>query len=275
MASSVAGQWGEYPAVFMGDVPLKRTSRGKGASQNRYYKNMYKGVRSREQSQDYNPPRLKDLRKQNRLGTKKFYAKRRVPRSVPRAPFNDSTYLMHMRRSGGLASLEPTVPSPVFSSPASSSYKLGNYEQIVDGNDYGYGSMTGLIHLRPTDDGDRSSGSTVDNDFSNDMYVEQPSVSSADSAQELEQRLEKDISRFEMAPIPETTSEGFLEQRVARQDIHIAHLEDENLVLKERLFLIQQEIDELNQRLLSGQRCDVGESDDNEEIHDAQSCLGT
>lgn len=287
VAAAAAGQHVEHPVMSWWNAPLKhhRKWRGKGASQsmeNRYNKNAYKGVKVREQGCQgggYDPPRLKDLKKQNRLRTRKFYAKRRVPRSVPRAPFNDSTFLMRVRRSGGVEASSVVSPSPspsvsVLSSPACSSYKLAACERVVDQNDYGYGSMTGLIHLRPVEDGDQSIGNN--NTSSDDMCVEQqqePSMSCGDdTVQELEQRLDRDVSRFEMIALPGRIPGDVMEERLTRQDIHIAHLEDENLVLKERLFLIQQEVDELRQRLQGGERCNFDESHD-DDIDDTQSCF--
>ncbi|KAI4323336.1 hypothetical protein L6164_022951 [Bauhinia variegata] len=40
-----------------------------------------------------------------------------------------------------------------------------------------------------------------------------------------------------------------LENRVDAQDAHIAHLEEENLTLKERLFLMERELNELTKRV--------------------------
>jgi uncharacterized coiled-coil protein SlyX len=47
-------------------------------------------------------------------------------------------------------------------------------------------------------------------------------------------------------------SSQLLEVRLAEQEGHIAYLEDENLTLKERLFLMQQELTKLRQRVVQG-----------------------
>jgi molecular chaperone GrpE (heat shock protein) len=67
------------------------------------------------------------------------------------------------------------------------------------------------------------------------------------------------VSRFEMTypaanGVSNKTSQ-LMEVRLAEQESHIAYLEDENLTLKERLFLVQQEVNELRQRLQGGS-CD-------------------
>lgn len=273
-----------YPVVQPGVVaPFNnRKWRGKGLRNFQRYKKTYdKGERGRN-GQGYDPPRLKDLQKQNRLKTRRYYPKRRmsVPRTVPRAPFNNSSFLMQVRRSGGLlaSSYMSSSPTSFFMSPACSSYNLGANEPILDYEDYGYGSMTGLIHLRPTEDDhdhDRSSGSTVvDNGIDDDKMmcnnVEQSLVSAADSLQQLEQRIDRDVSRFEMAyPVPQREHKVHFEERVTRQDGHIAQLEDENLTLKERLFLMQLEVDDLKQRLEGRESC---VADENTESTSSDQC---
>jgi hypothetical protein len=113
----------------------------------------------------------------------------------------------------------------------------------------------GLIRLRP-DDGS-SGGSAVD-DVDVNRRVE---LSSVLSVEEVEQRLDRGVSRFEMThPLPPELDE----LRVASQESHINFLEDENLVLKDRLFLMQQEISELKQRLEGDQNCDVDVSDESD-----------
>jgi hypothetical protein len=114
----------------------------------------------------------------------------------------------------------------------------------------------GLIRLRP-DDGS-SGSSAVDDDVDDNRRVE---LSSVLSVEEVEQRLDRGVSRFEMThPLPRELDE----LRVARQESHINFLEDENLVLKDRLFSMQQEISELKQRLKVDQNCDVDVSDESD-----------
>lgn len=113
----------------------------------------------------------------------------------------------------------------------------------------------GLIRLR-IDDG--SSGSSAVDDDDDNRRME---LSSVLSVEEVEQRLDQGVSRFEMThPLPRELDE----LRVTRQESHINFLEDENLVLKDRLFLMQQEISELKQRLEGYQNCDVDVSDESD-----------
>jgi len=161
---------------------------------------------------------------------------------------------MQVRKAGGLESqiVAPLTPSPFVSSTP----KASLYNDFVDHEDYGYGSMAGLIRLRP-DDGS-SGSSAVDDDDNNNRRGE---LSSVLSVEEVEQRLDQGVSRFEMThPLPRELDE----LRVIRQESHISLLEEENLVLKDRLFLMQQEISELKQRLERDQKCDVDVSDESD-----------
>jgi hypothetical protein len=152
---------------------------------------------------------------------------------------------MRVRQSGGLPSFaSPATPAtptfvstPVFASPA---------PQCRDGpegdlKDYGYGSMEGLIHLKSCADEPSHASTHV--------------LGGPESVQQVEQQLDHDVSRFEMTlPSGNGLSHRtqLMEVRLAEQESHIAYLEDENLTLKERLFLAQQEANELRQRLRRG-----------------------
>jgi len=282
MDSSFIGVAGQQQVVHGGAyrdvmVPQKRKWRNNSGSNQRFRK------RSKTQQQQqgekltvvraaavYDPPRLKDLQRQNRLKTRKYFPRRR--KSVPSAPFNNSSFLMRVRRSGGLASIvSPATPAflttPVFSPAPNYGREGGLVEEVKDLGVNGYGSMAGFIHLRAFDDDDDddeqpTSTATAVNE-SRRMVIAQPpssSTSAQSSVQQLEQRLEqrldRDVSRFEMT-YPSSThgmnnSSQLLEVRLAEQEGHIAYLEDENLTLKERLFLIQQELTELRQRVVQG-----------------------
>jgi hypothetical protein len=181
---------------------------------------------------------------------------------VPRAPYNDSSFLIKVRRAGGLAALlSPATFSTVKTTTSDEDARASCYreEEVLEpvtelGVGNGYGSMTGLIHLRATDDG--SSCSTVDEIDIDSVQQQQEdcSFSQLDSVRRLEQRLDRDVSRFEMTlPSPSDVQSRrapeSLEERVARQDRDIALLEDENLTLKERLSLMQQAVYEYQERL--------------------------
>ena len=230
-------------------------------SEQRYSKVVYKGVNEQNQGL-VAATRVKNLQTQKRVKTRKFKPKRRVPRSVPRAPFNDSSFLMRVRRSGGLASLVSPAPSSGFPSPAFSNLDSVAYKDFLDHEDYGYGSMTGLIRFRPREDEEETSGgATVANNFDDVNMCVEPRLA-VSPTQNLEQRLD----RLEMTNLPPRELKA--SQRVASQNSRIKFLEDENLVLKDRLFLVQQEVNELRERLQGGQSSNLILEND-----DSQSCL--
>jgi hypothetical protein len=240
--------------------------------------------REQGQRQRYGTPSLKDLprKKRNPFPTSRRRSRRsrmQVPRTVPRAPFNDSSFLMKVRRAGGLEAL--VSPSPATSSRAA--YHREDEGMVVEppvaeplGVGDGYGSMTGLIHLRAaTAEDGVSSSTTVDESSDIDCMPQEEEeessslLSELDSVRKLEQRLDRDVSRFEMT-LPSLSSEDnnngaaeSLEERVVRRDRDIAFLEDENLRLKERLFLMQQEVNEYQKRLLAARG---GSHHDKEEV---------
>ncbi|XP_057797759.1 uncharacterized protein LOC131013647 [Salvia miltiorrhiza] len=207
---------------------------------------------------NYNPPSLNELQHQNRLRARKTFPKKKFnknmsmnmagngERSAPFAPRNTTSFLIRAKKCGGIASVvspfpvTPSVlPTPILSP---STEVLGNMAKEEWGVD-GYGSMKGLIRLRSLghedeeDEGD-SSGSDVEEHV------------------EVERRLDHDLSRFEMIYDPNSGNAGgveyhnVLENRVDDQDTHIAQLEEENLNLKERLFLVEGELGDLRRRLL-------------------------
>ncbi|ERN17090.1 hypothetical protein AMTR_s00044p00086850 [Amborella trichopoda] len=195
----------------------------------------------------YQPPALKDLQAQNRLKSRRFYHKRNKyhNRVAPYAPRNTTSFIIRAKKSGGIASLvspcpvTPAIlPTPVFSPSREGVIDMAKEELGVNG----YGSMKGLIRLR-------SPGFEHPN--SPDESSESES-SDVEEHVEVERRLDHDLSRFEMiypsgSPRPEQSN--LLENRVDDQDTHIAQLEEENLTLKERLFLMEQELGDLRRRL--------------------------
>ncbi|CAN0864466.1 hypothetical protein LINGRAHAP2_LOCUS8961 [Linum grandiflorum] len=204
----------------------------------------------------YMPPSLNELQNQNRMKTQKHYhhsKKKYNNRYAPYAPRNSTSFIIRAKKSGGIASLvspcpvTPAVlPTPdIHIQPMEVLGDVAKEEWGVDG----YGSMKGLIRLRSPgheldeDEDDESSGS---------------SESDVEEHVEVERRLDHDLSRFEMI-YPSNAGGGgggeysfnnVLENRVDDQDTHIAHLEEENLTLKERMFLVETELDDLRRRLL-------------------------
>ncbi|CAM6096534.1 unnamed protein product [Calypogeia fissa] len=209
----------------------------------------------------YEPPRLTELQQQNRLKTRRFY-----PRKLraPRAPRNTSSFIMRAKRPGGLASLvspaTPAIlPTPVMS-PAPR-YREGLVDEVnkewgVDG----YGSMNGLIRLRSVEEGERDDfGGTGESE----SELEQDTH--AESVQQLEQRIDHGLSRFEIVyPSPSAANDNKQSTDVRMEELenHIAQLEDENLSLKENIYLLQQELAEARRQLLVQDAGDYG-SDEN------------
>ncbi|XP_030503593.2 uncharacterized protein LOC115718916 [Cannabis sativa] len=191
----------------------------------------------------YKPPTLHELQSQNRLKARKFYPKKKFNnRFAPYAPRNTTSFIIRAKKSGGIASLvspcpvTPAVlPTPIFSPSREILGDMAKEEWGVDG----YGSMKGLIRLR-------SPGN--DNEDEDD---DEEGESDVEEHVEVERRLDHDLSRFEMI-YPNYSGMDYnnvLENRVDDQDTHIAQLEEENLTLKERLFLMERELSDFRRRL--------------------------
>ncbi|KAJ1398862.1 hypothetical protein SESBI_30766 [Sesbania bispinosa] len=156
---------------------------------------------------------------------------------APFAPRNTTSFIIRAKKSGGIASLvspcpvTPAIlPTPMLSPSTEVVVEMAKEEWGVDG----YGSMKGLIRLRS-----EKENSDEDSDEICDGGSERVKV---------EKRLDHDLSRFEMI-YPNSVDEQSLENRVDEQDTHIAHLEEENLTLKERIFLMERELGELRRRV--------------------------
>lgn len=191
----------------------------------------------------YNPPTLHELQFQNRVKARRFYPKKKFNRFAPYAPRNTTSFIIHAKKSGGIASLvspypvTPAIlPTPNFSPSREVLGDMAKEEWGVDG----YGSMKGLIRLRSP--GHENHEEEEEDDGSSESDVEEHV--------EVERRLDHDLSRFEMV-YPNFGDEHatLLENRVDDQETHIAQLEEENLTLKERLFLMEAEIADLRRRL--------------------------
>lgn len=199
----------------------------------------------------YNPPTLNELQQQNRLKARRYFPKKKFNhngRSAPFAPRNTTSFLIRAKKAGGITSLvspcpvTPAVlPTPIFSPSREVLVDMAKEEWGVDG----YGSMKGLIRLRsPGNEAEAPEDDEEDEGGSSESDVEEHV--------EVERRLDHDLSRFEMI-YPNYNgadhSSYLLENRVDDQDTHIAQLEEENLILKERLFLMEREFDDLRMRL--------------------------
>ena len=120
--------------------------------------------------------------------------------------------------------------------------------------------MKGLIRLR-------SPGNEADVHDYEDEEDGGSSESDVEEHVEVERRLDHDLSRFEMIyPNYGVEYNNVLENRVDDQDSHIAQLEEENLTLKERLFLMERELGDLRRRLLFLERQNQAVEDVNEDV---------
>lgn len=211
----------------------------------------------------YKPPTLNELQHQNRMKARRFYPKKKHNRFAPYAPRNTSSYIIRAKKSGGIASLvspcpvTPAVlPTPVFSPSREVLGDMAKEEWGVDG----YGSMKGLIRLR-------SPGHEVDAHEDDEEEEGSSSESDVEEHVEVERRLDHDLSRFEMIyPNYGVDYNNVLENRVDDQDTHIAQLEEENLILKERLFLMERELSDLRMRLQFLERQNETVEEMNEEV---------
>jgi hypothetical protein len=209
----------------------------------------------------YQPPTLHELQSQNRLKARKFYPKKKFnARFAPYAPRNTTSFIIRAKKSGGIASLvspcpvTPAVlPTPILSPSREMLGDMAKEEWGVDG----YGSMKGLIRLRDNhDDEDEEDGGGGSSESDVEEHVE------------VERRLDHDLSRFEMI-YPNYGGGDYnnvLENRVDDQDSHIAQLEEENLTLRERLFLMERELGDLRRRMLFLERQNQAVEDVNEEV---------
>lgn len=214
----------------------------------------------------YTPPTLNELQSQNRLKARKFYPKKKFNnRFAPYAPRNTTSFLIRAKKSGGIASLvspcpvTPAVlPTPIFSPSREVLGDMAKEEWGVDG----YGSMKGLIRLRSP-----GHEAEVHEDEEDEEGGAGSSDSDVEEHVEVERRLDHDLSRFEMIyPNYGIEHNNVLENRVDDQDSHIAQLEEENLTLKERLFLMERELGDLRRRLLFLERQNQIVEDVNEEV---------
>ncbi|KAG8389081.1 hypothetical protein BUALT_Bualt02G0192100 [Buddleja alternifolia] len=251
--------------------------------------NLVGGRNSNTSFHSYQPPALNELQHQNRLRARKFFPKKfnknngvnmnmnmnmggnnnskyYNSRSAPYAPRNTTSFIIRAKKSGGIASLvspspmTPAVlPTPIFSPSKEVLVDMAKEEWGVDG----YGSMKGLIRLRslghemePHEDEDEDEGGSSGSDVEEHV--------------EVERRLDHDLSRFEMIYNPNNVGgmdyPNVLENRVDDQDTHIAHLEEENLILKERLFLMERELGDLRRRMQFLERKENRGEEVNEEV---------
>jgi hypothetical protein len=148
------------------------------------------------------------------------------------APRNTTSFLIRAKRAGGVASLvspcpvTPAVlPTPRLSPAREVLVEMAKEAWGVDG----YGSMKGLIRLRS-----QAAGAGEDDDSGESDLEEHV---------EVERRLDHDLSRFEMVQLPAAAASD--------DEARAARLEEENLTLRDRLFLMERDMADLRRRLLA------------------------
>lgn len=211
----------------------------------------------------YQPPALGDLQVQNRAKARRWF-KNHNPNANPNpnnrkyffrkpkaaAPRNTTSFIIRAKRAGGIASLVspcPVTPAVLPTPRLSPSREgLADMAQAQWGVD-GYGSMKGLIRLRRSPHHTNPNAAASDDDDDGNS-----SDSDVEEHVEVERRLDHDLSRFEMVYPGRGEDAGgyvFEEEDEYDEDAHVARLEEENLTLKERLFLMEQEVGDMRRRL--------------------------
>ncbi|CAN4110447.1 unnamed protein product [Withania somnifera] len=166
-------------------------------------------------------------------------------RFTPFTPHNTTSFLIRAKKSGGIASLvspcpvTPAVlPTPKFSPSREISADVAKEEWGVDG----YGSMSGLIRVR-----------SPENEREEEDEGEGVIVSWDSDVEEVEKRLSHDLSRFEMIYDPRNGGSGRdgydFGYRVDDVEEHIERLEEENMELKEKMYVMERELEELRKRV--------------------------
>ncbi|KAI5062227.1 hypothetical protein GOP47_0022766 [Adiantum capillus-veneris] len=201
---------------------------------------------------------------------------------APLAPRNTTSFIMRAKKLGGIApAVTPSPATPaVFPTPLLSpgvrdkgSLEEMNRELGVDG----YGSMNGLIRLRSYEDRARDGSESESDVEQGDLMNEEHSVH---SVERLEQRIDQGLSRFEMIyPSRSVEMDGApprnLQNCVISQERLIAHLEEENLTLKERLFLVEQELIELRRRVRELEGLNVADEPKEEQCEESCGDVST
>ncbi|XP_062194030.1 uncharacterized protein LOC133897345 [Phragmites australis] len=157
------------------------------------------------------------------------------------APRNTTSFLIRAKRAGGVASLvspcpvTPAVlPTPRLSPAREVLVEMAKEAWGVDG----YGSMKGLIRLRS-----QAAAADVGGAAGGDSGS---GASDVEEHVEVERRLDHDLSRFEMVQPP--AAAAFDDED---DEARAARLEEENLTLRERLFLMERDMADLRRRLLA------------------------
>lgn len=259
--------WGAPPLAAM-PPPADDPS----AASNAQAQPFNRGWKRKSSGTAYQPPALGDLQVQNRAKARRWFKNSNNPNPNPNlnnnhprkyffpksnknkaaAPRNTTSFIIRAKRAGGIASLVspcPVTPA-VLPTPRLSPTRegLSDMAQAQWGVD-GYGSMKGLIRLRSSPRPASPNAAAASDDEADDGNS---SGSDVEEHVEVERRLDHDLSRFEMVYPGRGEDAGgymFEDDDEYDQDAHVARLEEENLTLKERLFLMEQEVGDMRRRL--------------------------
>ncbi|KAG6554040.1 hypothetical protein Mapa_003955 [Marchantia paleacea] len=184
-------------------------------------------------------------------------------RRVPCAPRNTTSFIMRANKFGIKAPFytplcPTTVGTPTISPAPWPKETLGDGQVASDLGVNAYGSMNGCIRLKADAEdfdveGERDLGSTSCNESDTDQCSFQP----ASSVQQVEERIDHCLQRFELLSSSNNTnhfartnfSNQSLVAKVEDQENHINYLEEVNMSLHQQLWAIQQELTELRRRL--------------------------
>ena len=181
--------------------------------------------------------------------------------SSPFAPHNTTTFIIHAKKFGGIASLvSPCAVTPTIlttSTLSSSTVVILETAKEKWGVDE-YDTMKGLIRLRKENENFDQAG---ENNDCCEVF-------------EVEKRLNNDLSRFEMIYPTSCGDEHNLENRVDEHGLQIKHLEEQNLTFKEIIFLMERELGDLRRRVVCLETEGIGAGDhESENFNDQDVCL--
>ncbi|OAE19560.1 hypothetical protein AXG93_960s1150 [Marchantia polymorpha subsp. ruderalis] len=183
-------------------------------------------------------------------------------RRMPCAPRNTTSFIMRANKFGIKAPIYTPVCPTTAGTPTVSSVPwqkeiLGDGQVASDLGVNAYGSMNGCIRLKADADdmdfeGDRDLGSVSCNESDTDQCSFQP----ASSVQQVEERIDHCLQRFELlssnnSSLPSRTnaSTQSLVAKVEEQENHIHYLEEVNMSLHQQLWATLEELTELRKRL--------------------------
>ncbi|KAI5076648.1 hypothetical protein GOP47_0008713 [Adiantum capillus-veneris] len=186
-----------------------------------------------------------------------FFVHRYRGNHPPEAPRNTTSYIIRSKSMGD--AIAPVVtPSPFTPAVLPTPGPLPRYkdqctEEAEEWGVDGYGSMNGLIRMKATniEKGALIAADEEEDEVEEEVGDEKNDGHYAQSLQQLEQRLDQGLNRFEMVYPCRLDAQQAppLQDLLIDQEYHIAQLEEENLTLRERLDLIERELGDLRSRI--------------------------